>query len=73
MRGDWIEYFDARAQVMVTTKNGGKWWGLKFEVKIAQVFDINPVNKLWELLYVAFVSASPAIAAENEESIGKQE
>ena len=25
MRGDWIEYFDARAQVMVTTKNGGKW------------------------------------------------
>lgn len=44
---------------------------LKSEVKIAQVFDIIPVNKLWELLCVAFVSASPAIAAENEESIGK--
>ena len=25
MRGDWNEYFDARAQVMVTSKNGGKW------------------------------------------------
>jgi len=38
---------------------------------ITQVFDIIPTNKLWELLFVAFVSASPAIVAENEDSIGK--
>ena len=38
---------------------------------ITHVFDIIPTNKLWELLFVAFVSASPAIVAENEDSIGK--
>jgi len=44
---------------------------LKFGVEIAQLFDIIPTNKLWEPLCVSYFSASPSIAPENEESIGK--